>query len=211
MPTLVVIGADSSLRERLGAVSFSFELRYQCEIPRERRLAEAALLAFPAGAPLVARFPRRYPLIAFGPVACMADAFDRGVADYLAEPWGPEELRLRAERVLGAGPLVVEGTAIALRGLVLSGPGGSTILAPDQASLLRQLIAANGAVLSRGGLRRYLWPTLADRSRAVDIAISRLRRRLALVSGRDRLVQIRSVRGFGYSITVQNSLWGTCE
>jgi hypothetical protein len=211
MPTLVVIGADSSLRERLGAVSFSFELRYQREIPRERRLAEAALLAFPGDAPLVARFPLRYPLIAFGPVACMADALDRGVADYLAEPWCPEELRLRAERVLGAGPLVIKGTAVALRGLVLSGPGGSTILASDQASLLRQLIAAEGTVLSRGGLRRYLWPTLADRSRAVDITVSRLRRRLALVSGRDRSVQIRSVRGFGYSITVENSLWGTCE
>ncbi len=211
MPTLVVIGADSSLRERLGAVSLSFELRFQNEIPRERRLAEAALLAFPADARLVAHFPRRYPLIAFGPVSCMADAFDRGAADYLAEPWSAEELRVRAERVLGAGPLAIAGTEIALRGLALSGPGGATVLPPDQAFLLRQLIVAEGSALSRGLLRKSIWPTVSDRSRAADIAASRLRSRLALVSGRGPCVQIRSVRGFGYSISVMEPLWGTCE
>ena len=206
MPTLVVIGADSSLRERLGAVSFSFQLRFQAEVPRERSLAEAALVAFPAGAGLITRFPRRYPVIGFGSLANMADALALGVVDYLAEPWSSEELQYRAERTFGLGPLVIAGTEIGLRGLVLSGPSGEVLLPAEQAALLRQLIIAEGAALSRGMLRRYLWPALKDDSRAVDITASRLRHQLNRVCGGGSSVQLRSVRGFGYSLFIKNVL-----
>ena len=210
MPPLVVIGADSSLRERLGAVSFSFQLRFASEVPRERRLAEAALVAFPEDACLVTRFPRRYPVIACGPVAYMEDAFARGAADYLPDPWSLGELRVRTERILGTGPLVIAGTEIGLDGLVLDGPGGEVVLPAEQAALLRQLILAGGMGLSRGLLRRFLWPALGERSRAVDITASRLRSRLEQVSGAGARVQLRAVRGFGYSLSVGDSVCETC-
>jgi hypothetical protein len=210
-PTLVVIGADSSLRVRIGAASFSFVLRFQNEVPRERRFDEASLVPFPEGATLIARFPRRYPVIGFGSISSMADAFAIGVADYLAEPWSLEEFQLRVERVLGEGPLILKGTEITLRGLVLTGPRGKVFLSAEQAAFLRRLIIAEGEGLSRGMLRRFLWPSLGEDSRAVDITASRLRRQIDRVCGGETCVQLRSVRGFGYSLAALDSLCGSCE
>jgi hypothetical protein len=209
-PVLVVIGADSSLRERIGAVSLPFALQFRTELPRERRLGEAAIVHFPEGAILVARAPRRYPVMGYGSITYMEEAFARGVADYLAEPWSVDEFRLRAERVLGTGTLVIKDAGLTLCGFVLVGPKGEIRLSAEQAAVLRQLIIAEGYSLSRGVFRRYLWPSLPDSSRVVDATISRLRRQLASVSGNNPRVQLRSVRGIGYSLLVMDALCESC-
>jgi hypothetical protein len=136
-------------------------------------------------------------VIAFGPAEHLRAAFLAGCADYLKEPWDLPELETRLvhatltrpEEMSRAWGYVLEGRCLRL-------PDGREVKLSAHESVVAGLLFANqGAVVSRRALSFALWGKLpAQSSRAVDMHVSALRRKL----GKDL---ISCVRGQGYVIS----------
>lgn len=146
------------------------------------------------------------PVLAVGlrkPEETVLGAFSLGVEDYLAAPFDPRELSARARAVLRRrlerleprdAPLELAGVAIdpSSRGCLVR--GRRVTLQPREFALLEALMRRSGRVLSRGYLLETLWGMDRNaRTRAVDVMVSRLRRKL----GRSGAL-IQTVSKLGY-------------
>jgi len=144
-----------------------------------------------------------------------------GAEDYLAKPCNPRELLARIRTVLrrGTAPapallptpdpasaaqdtgpehLVFDGWRIDLTARILLDPGGGDVsLSDSEFRLLRALVQHPRRVLTRDQLLDYAGGSDSDTyDRAIDVQISRLRRKLSY--GEDRPDLIRTVRNEGY-------------
>ena len=146
------------------------------------------------------------PVIAHGPAGLMRTAFLAGCADYMSDPWTPEELGLRVQAALDRQRACWEfpwGPARMIHGELLT-PGGRTALTHHEAVILRALLRQRGRPVPREALSFLLGgaggPALRrEASRRVDVHVSSLRRRVraaAPEAGRF----IVCVRGQGYMI-----------
>lgn len=130
------------------------------------------------------------------------EGLDAGADDYLVKPFAMDELvaRVRAlarrravepRRAIPLGPLVLE-----LDPPRLIGPEGPLPVPRREAALLVTLAEAGGAPVSKERLITRAWGTGADvTDKAVEVYVSRLRRRLA-----PHGLTIRVSRGVGYSL-----------
>jgi DNA-binding response OmpR family regulator len=127
--------------------------------------------------------PDEPPAIAWGPAGLMRAAFLAGCADYLRDPWTPEELSLRAELVLArqAARLEFPWGAARWEGDSLRTPHGVASLSRRQALLLRALLRRRGQPVARSALGGLLGPGAAGGSRRVDVQVSAIRRRVRTV------------------------------
>ncbi len=207
MCVLYYDGADFSLAERLGAFFLPFEIRPFPDARFIDPIDSLALLPFPAPSDAEPPLPPEIPFIGYGEEPFLAVAFAAGARDYLREPWTGEELAVRAARALG---FAFARRRIELDGRLLSGRLGSLELGAEEARVLNILLAEAPGAVSRVALRRAVWPAIAGQSRVVDETISRLRCRIADVSGPDGGPQISSIRGFGYGIRELPRLWAVC-
>jgi DNA-binding response OmpR family regulator len=198
-----VVGADQSLRERFGSGTFDFDVLFPADIPSGTIFPAVFLLRFPQDRSFFRRIPRTAAIVAYGPMDAIQEAFEEGARDFVRSPIDMFELNARVRHLLvGFDNLRIPGTAIYMRGDLLTGDAGNIILGKEEALLLRTLIAAMPGRVSRVALLRYIWPGLQETSRVVDSTISRLRHHLGRVDGQADGVQIRSVRRFGYSLTI---------
>lgn len=154
-------------------------------------------------------------------LSAMGETTDRivglevGAADYLPKPFEPRELLARVRAVLrrpvpGSVPGPVPGrsaarvmriegwTLDAEAGRLVDPDGGEVELTTGEFSLLLALVKADGRILSRDQILEHTHGPLTEAfDRAVDLAVSRLRRKL------DRPGQaplIETVRGLGYRL-----------
>jgi two-component system phosphate regulon response regulator OmpR len=131
------------------------------------------------------------------------EGLSTGADDYLAKPFEPRELVLRIEAILRrAGAITGEEKSVRLgrcqfdpaRG-ELTADGAPVRLTDAETSLLRLLArAAHGAVD-----RQYLVGGGDSSGRAVDIQVTRLRRKIEADPSNPRY--LRTVRGRGYMLT----------
>ena len=130
-----------------------------------------------------------------------------GADDYLAKPFEPQELVLRIEAILRrAGPRAASAGRIQLglcsfdlaRGELWRGEE-PVRLTEGEAQLLRQLAIAANAPVDRFELARE---NAEAAGRAVDIQVTRLRRKIELDPKNPRYLQ--TVRGIGYMLAPDN-------
>jgi len=186
-PTIVLVGCDPLLCEKIRAslAGSPFHFLASAEPPGGD---EADLLVLPVGD--LDRLPPAFrppaggaAVIAHGPAGLMRTGFLAGCADYLRDPWTPEELALRAEAVLSRretsqefpwGPVRFEGDA-------LRAPRGLAPLTRQQAVILRALLRRRGRPVPRAALACLLGAGARD-SRTVDVQVSAIRRRVRAVA-----------------------------
>ncbi len=142
------------------------------------------------------------PMIAWGPADRMRSAWLSGCDDYLREPWGPEELALRAQAVLSraARRFSFSWGELGLDGDELQTPGGMVALTRREAVVLAALLRARGTPVPRAALSYALTGREGSaRSRAIDMQISGIRGKMGrAVPG--ALPFIVCVRGQGYMV-----------
>lgn len=131
--------------------------------------------------------------------------FEAGADDYLGKPFDPRELLLRIRAMLRratppalagpAGPLQLGARSFdPVRG-TLSGPEGPIYLTSGEAALLTALARKPNEVLSREEIAGALGMDAAG-ERAIDVQVTRLRRKLEPDSREPRF--LHTVRGRGY-------------
>lgn len=129
-----------------------------------------------------------------------------GADDYLAKPCNPRELLARIRAVLrrpreeeapSSAALVFDGWRLDLVRRELAQPGGEVVtLSAGEFGLLRAFAERPGRVLTRDQLLEAARGTETDVfDRAMDVQISRLRKKLDDGSGREL---ITTIRGEGY-------------
>lgn len=130
----------------------------------------------------------------------MKSSFTVGCADFLKDPWYPEELYYRANRCVSIRRISVNGTSLEFRGLTVSSQEkGSIFLTYQESVILRTLARQQGKVLSREVLGYFLGIQNKEGSRVIDVHISSLRKKIGeLLPCSGSFNPIRSVRGIGY-------------
>ena len=126
---------------------------------------------------------------------------DSGADDYIAKPFGMMELVSRIKAVLRRSPMKTETATAKIDGLIVDEQrhivtvdGEQVNLTLKEFSLLRELLAADGAVLGRDILLNRIWGyDYTGESRTVDVHIGTLRQKLGRVGE-----HIETVRGVGY-------------
>ena len=125
-----------------------------------------------------------------------------GADDYLAKPFEPRELSLRIEAILrrvtppADGPIVMGPRLFDLGRGELTAEGEIVRLTEAEVRLLRRLAAAAHSAVDRLELAR---DSADPTGRAVDIQVTRLRRKLEADPANPRY--LRTVRGVGYMLT----------
>lgn len=145
-------------------------------------------------------------LTAMGEVEARIDGLEASVDDYLSKPFEPRELLLRIRTILRRAALVPDTPEPADTEIrfgdycfdadreLLVGRAGPIRLTTSEASLLRVLAESPGAVLSRQELSQRC--AINGGERAVDVQVTRLRRKIESDPKAPRYLQ--TIRGRGY-------------
>ncbi len=140
------------------------------------------------------------PTIFYGSPRSLRRAYLAGCADFLKEPWDPEELECRVRRLLQRRQeaFTFSWGEARLREQVFACPAGQAALSYQEERILRALILRRTQPVPREALHYAIWGKQPDRrSRVVDVHVSRLRRKLApLLPEGERCIE--TVRRVGY-------------
>ena len=147
-------------------------------------------------------------LTAKGETSNKIEGFEAGADDYLVKPFEPKELLLRINAILRRAPVMVQPLAPRVlhmglvrydleRGELWSG-ADLVRLTATEAALMRVFSAQPGVALSRDQLVGDMPRDEGGAERAVDVQITRLRRKIEADPKQPRYLQ--TVRGEGYML-----------
>lgn len=145
-------------------------------------------------------------VIVFGPVELLPIVLMRGAADYLRTPWGACELFARLSRRLLEVTHSKRRFGLSVRRGAVSSTAASATLSAAEYRILRLLLRFAGEVVTRQALNYAVWGHSAPESRAVDVHISSLRRKLRPLATATASCAIQAVRGEGYMLIGHDSL-----
>jgi two-component system, OmpR family, KDP operon response regulator KdpE len=134
-------------------------------------------------------------------------ALDMGADDYLAKPFGADELLARIRAVLRrsqptAGPNVVARTGnviVDLANRVVTRNGGEVRLSPTEYGLLASLARHAGEVIDHRTLLREVWgPSYSDERNYLRTFIQRLRAKLEPDPKNPEIIVTAGTRGYRF-------------
>lgn len=197
---VTVAGQAAEARERLGVLDFDL-IVLDVMMPGETGLAFAAELRRTDDVPILM-------LTAMGDTKDRIAGLETGVDDYLGKPFEPRELLLRIQNVLKRNRAAAASAGEPQR-IVSFGPfqfdqelgeltnkGKRAPLTDAETALLRVFTGRLGEVLSRETLCKSVG--LAVNERAIDVQVTRLRRKIEPDPSFPRY--LRTVRGQGYRL-----------
>jgi len=132
------------------------------------------------------------------------DGLDAGADDYLAKPFAMEELIARV-RALMRRPAQISDTRLSYHGVSVQPEAGHMLcgdqhvsLAPAELQIMICLLRAGGQAVRRATLEAAAWGVGdAVTPNAFDVALHRLRKKLAAIDADLALVNLRS---YGYAL-----------
>jgi two-component system phosphate regulon response regulator OmpR len=197
---VTVASQAAEARERLGVLDFDL-IVLDVMMPGQTGLDFASEIRRSDDVPILM-------LTAMGDTKDRIAGLETGVDDYLGKPFEPRELLLRIQNVLKRNRAVAAPTGEPQR-LIVFGPfqfdlelgeltnkGKRVPLTDAETALLRVFTARLGEVLSRETLCRSVG--LAVNERAIDVQVTRLRRKIEPDPSFPRY--LRTVRGQGYRL-----------
>lgn len=180
-------------RQRMGALAFDL-LVLDVMMPGESGLEFAEDLRRTNNVPILM-------LTAMAEQDDRINGLEKGVDDYLTKPFEPRELLLRIQSILRRLPSTVSRAEIMLGESIFRPERGELIregvpvhLTEVEAALLSALARKPGEVLSREELIEVTGAEASDR--AVDVQVTRLRRKIETNPKMPRYLQ--TIRGRGY-------------
>ncbi len=144
------------------------------------------------------------PVLAFGAAQLLSSCFLAGCSDYLRDGFGLDELFHRLAGALPLRPFRWNGALVTLERCALRCGNRRELLSWSEYRVLQTLLRNRGWAVARETLYHAFSERERAASRAIDMHVSNLRRklnRLAGRSGREAVVsQLQSVRGIGYRL-----------
>ena len=142
------------------------------------------------------------PVIPYGSPSFLRKAFQAGSYDYLKDPWSPEELLFRLDKLVRMWNEQCLLGDIIYTGNRLCSPANEVYLSHQESEILRALVKQRGQAVSREVLFYTLWGRLpVHRSRVIDVHISSIKKKFFSLSPQNgRKGPIYPVRGIGYMI-----------
>lgn len=138
-------------------------------------------------------------LFAYGDPEQLSTAFMAGCSDYLRIPWDMDELETRAFARLDRDLESPTGKLHLTSGSI-SGPADSCALKQEEMMILRMLLNNSGSSVARKALLSAMDGVELQGTRALDMKITRLRRKLVEASGSAAWNPIIAERGKGYRL-----------
>ncbi len=132
------------------------------------------------------------PVIAYGSQFYMEKAFLAGCFDYLREPWQPEELFFRLDRILNK-----LNSKNDFSNLKIKKKTDDNHFSYQEIIILKTLLKQRGNPVNRNILFHVLWDNKLppDKSRVIDVHVSNIKKKLKKLN---LDIIISSVRGIGY-------------
>ena len=190
----IVLTATDAQDARVKLKSLSFDLIVlDLMMPGESGLDFAADFRKTSDVPILM-------LTAMGETEDRIRGLEHGADDYLTKPFEPRELLLRASAILKRMPKqddADEGArTISMGGAVFDVDRTQVRLTTVEVQLLKVLAARPGVPFSRDDLMHHTDANMDGGGRAVDVQVTRLRRKIEPDSKLPRYLQ--TVRGKGY-------------
>lgn len=157
--------------------------------------------------------PAGIPVLVFGPDRFLPRAFSLGCSDFIKEPFTYPELKARALKRVPPPVIRIKNRRYMLStsGLSPCSPGHNSAsgeacescpLTYPEVTILRMLISNRGAPVYREALQYALWGERRGSSRAVDMHVTSLRRKLMNLG--EESSPILTVRNVGYQLSAEN-------
>lgn len=198
---LYVLGAGTSEKNWLQARQFPFFLHFPENLPETIETPGIALIRVDLGTSFGVIKNKHIPFLCYGDISDIERAFLIGAKDFIAFPFDIHELTARISRQLFLERTVLfQEYAISLQGNTLHGPQGTILLNDEEARILKMFALSEKHRIHRRVITEHFKPELQVKSRWIDMTIFRLRHKLALISDKNKPLQIKTIYGFGYQI-----------
>jgi DNA-binding response OmpR family regulator len=171
-------------------------------LPRVDGLTACRSIRFGQGIPVIM-------IAARNAVADRIEGLEAGADDYLAKPFSPRELVLRAQSVLRRAtrePLqssveTIGDFRLDIANRLIAQNGAHLALTQREFDLLAFLILRHSQVIHRDELMRNVWGWDFGDSSTVTVHVRRLREKIELDPAHPHLLQ--TVRGLGYRLDIE--------